>query len=200
VVGADAVAAPALISLAQAGVGRLWIDDPELVGPADLGGWLLGPEAAGQPRADAAAAALARISSFVAVEPFPTGAVPTATLIFATSSAQALATAETARRAGVPHVVLEVDGENGALVSVPTGAPCYACARMSSGAGRPPAAGAAALSALAAQELLLLIADPGATAGRRIEMIRGVSTLRPSARLLGCACTPPPAAGEPVTR
>ncbi len=30
VVGADAVAAPALVYLAQAGVGKLWIDDPEL--------------------------------------------------------------------------------------------------------------------------------------------------------------------------
>lgn len=199
VVGADAVAAPALVYLAQAGVGRLWIDDPELAGPADMGGWLLAPESAGQPRAGAAVAALAPFSSFVSVEPYPVGGVPTATLVVAGSSAQALGAAEAARRARVPHVVLEADGDGGAVVSVPVGAPCYACARLATGAGRPPAPGAAALAALAAQELLLLIADPAATSGRRLELVRGVSSCRPSARLPGCACHPPPAPGTEPT-
>lgn len=200
VVGADAVAAPALVYLAQAGVGTLWIDDPELAGPADMGGWLLGPEAAGQPRAAAAVAALAPFSRFVSVEPYPVGGVPTATLVVASSSAQALGAAEAARRARIPHVVLEADGDGGSLVSVPVGAPCYACARLATGSGRPPAPGAAALAALAAQELLLLIADPAAIAGRRLELIRGVSSVRPSARLPGCACHPPAAPGaEPTT-
>ncbi|MBK9517304.1 MAG: ThiF family adenylyltransferase [Anaeromyxobacter sp.] len=201
VVGADAVAGPALVYLVQAGVGKLWLDDPDLVGPADLGGWLYGPEAAGRPRVEAAAEALARLSRFVVVERYPAGGVPTATLVVASSAAQALGSAEPARRARVPHVVLEADGDGGAFVSVPPGAPCYACGRLSTGSGRPPSPGAAALAALAAQELLLLIADPGAVTGRRVEMIRGISAHRPTARLPGCACNPPPppgaAAGPP---
>jgi adenylyltransferase/sulfurtransferase len=195
VVGADAVAAPALIYLAQAGIGRIWIDDPELAGPSDVGAWLLAPEAAGQPRAEVAAAALARFSRFVKVEPYPLGGVPTATLVVASSSAQALGAAEAARRAQIPHVVMEADGEGGALVSVPVGAPCYACARLVTGSGRPPSAGGAALAALAAQELLLLIADPAAMAGRRIELVRGMPGTRPTTRMPGCACTPPVPAG-----
>lgn len=196
VVGADAVAAPALVYLAQAGVGKLWIDDPELAGPADLGGWLLGPEAEGRGRAEAAAEALAAFSSYVSVETYPLGGVPTATLVFAGSAAQALGAAEAARRARIPHVVIEADGDGGTLVSVPVGAPCYACGRGASGAGRPAEPGAAALAALAAQELLLLIADPAATAGRRFELVRGVSSVRPTSRLPGCACHPPAPPGS----
>jgi adenylyltransferase/sulfurtransferase len=193
-VGADAVAAPALVYLVQAGVGRLWIDDPEAVSPQDVGGWLYPPSAVGTPRASAAASALSRLSAFVEVEPYPTGGVPTATLVAAPSAAQALHCAEAARRAGIPHVVLEADGDGGALVSVPPGAPCYSCAR-STGAGRPAVPGAAALAALAAEELLLLVASPGATAGRRFDLVRGVATARPTARLAGCACGAPAAIG-----
>lgn len=191
VVGADAVASPALIALVQAGVGRLWIDDPDLVGPADLGGWLYTPGQVGQPRVEAARAALATFSGFVSVERYPMGGVPTATLVFASSGAQALGAAEPARRAGLPHVIVEADGDGGAFVSVPVGAPCFACARLSTGSGRPPTPAAAALSALAAQELLLLIADPASSAGRRVELIRGLTSYRPTARLPGCACNPP---------
>ncbi|HET9554262.1 MAG TPA: ThiF family adenylyltransferase [Anaeromyxobacteraceae bacterium] len=190
VIGADAVAAPALVYLVQAGVGTLWIDDPDLVGPADLGGWLFGPGDSGQPRAAAAVAALAPLSRYVAVEGYPMGGVPTATLVVASSSAQALSSAETARRARIPHVVLEAEGEGGSFVSVPVGAPCYACARTVAGTGRPPAPAAAALAALAAQELLQLIADPAAVTGRRVELIRGVTASRTSSRLPGCACAP----------
>jgi adenylyltransferase/sulfurtransferase len=195
VVGADATAAPALIYLAQAGVGRLWLDDPELAGPADLGGWLLTPDAAGQPRAEAVAAALAPFSGFVEVGAYPPGGVPTATLVVASSEPQALGAAEAARRARVPHVVVLPDADGGAVVSVPVGAPCFACGRGATGSWRPPEPGAAALAALAAQELLLLIADPAATAGRRFELVRGVSSVRPTTRLPGCACHPPVAPG-----
>lgn len=187
VVGAGAVVAPALVYLVQAGVGKLWIDDPEAVGPQDVGGWLYVPQDVGRPRADAAADGLRRLSRLVAVEIYPTGGVPTATLVAAPSAAQALHAAEAARRAGIPHVVLEPDADGGALVSVPPGAPCYNCAR-STGEGRPALPGAAALAALAATELLLQVASPGAIAGRRFDLVRGVTTLRPTARLAGCAC------------
>lgn len=187
VVGADEAAAPALLYLVQAGVGLVWIDDPETVGPQQVGSWVYPPRAVGEPRAAAAAEALRKLSRFARVEPYPAGGVPTATLVAAPSSAQALHAAEAARRAGVPHVVLETDGEGGAVVSVPPGAPCYACAR-STGGGRPPEPGSAALSALAAAELLVLIASPAAHGGRRLDLVRGVTTLRPTLRLAGCAC------------
>jgi adenylyltransferase/sulfurtransferase len=189
VVGADAAAEPALLYLVQAGVGTLWIDDPDVVGPADVGGWLHGPDGQGRPRAEAAARALAALSRFVQVAPYPMGGVPTATLICATSTAQAVASAEVARRTGVPHVVVEAEADGGALVSVPVGAPCFACGRVVV-SGRPPTPGAAALAALAAQELLQLIADPSIGAGRRIELTRGVTSTRATTRLPGCACNP----------
>jgi hypothetical protein len=195
VVGADAVAAPALLYLAQAGAGKLWIDDPEAVAPQDTGAWLYAPGDVGRPRATAAAEALARVSGLVAAEPYPVGGVPTATLVAAASAAQALHAAEAARRAGVPHVVLEPDGDGGAVVSVPPGAPCYACARSTS-AGRPPLPGTAALGALAATELVLMVSSPGAVPGRRFDLVRGVATIRPTVRIAGCACgAGAPAAG-----
>ena len=198
VIGADGLAGTALLYLAQAGIGTIWIDDPETTAPADAGGWLLGPRAVGQPRGEAAVAALRPFSSLVTIAPYPIGGVPTAVLILASSSAQALATAEVARRTGVPHVVVEADAEGGTVASIPVGAPCYACARGAAGAGRPPAPAAAAVAALAAQELLQLIADPALQAGRRFELIRGVPSVRATARITGCAChpTPPADAGE----
>jgi adenylyltransferase/sulfurtransferase len=194
-VGAEAVVSPALVYLVQAGVGKLWIDDLEAVAPQDTGGWLHGPADVGRPRAVAAAEALGSLSGLVAVEPYPVGGVPTATLVAAPSAAQALHAAEAARRAGVPHVVLEADGDGGAVVSVPPGAPCYACAR-STGAGRPALPGAAALSALAATELVLMIASPGSVTGRRFDLVRGVATVRPTVRLAGCACGGPSPAAD----
>jgi adenylyltransferase/sulfurtransferase len=188
VVGADGVASAALVTLVQSGVGKLWIEDLEDVAPADLAGWLYPPSAVGTARAEAARAVLAPMSRFVAVEPYPTGGVPTATLVLAPSTPQALASAEAARRAGVPHVVAEADGDGGAIISVPPGAPCYACARSTAGAGRPPQPGIAALAALAAQELLLMIAFPGTVPGRRLDLVRGVTTLRTTTRLPGCVC------------
>jgi adenylyltransferase/sulfurtransferase len=187
VVGADETAAPALVYLAQAGVGLIWIDDPETVGPQQVGSWLYPPRAVGELRAEAAADSLGRLSRFVRAEAYPAGGVPTATLVAAPSQTQALHSAEAARRAGVPHVVVETDGEGGAVVSVPPGAPCYACARSTSG-GRPPEPGSAALSALAAAELILAVVSPGAHAGRRLDLVRGVATFRPTLRLAGCGC------------
>ena len=188
VVGADGVASAALVTLVQSGVGKLWIEDPEDVAPADVAGWLYPPSAVGSPRAEAARAVLAPMSRFVTVEPYPSGGVPTATLVLAPSTAQSVASAEAARRAGIPHVVAEADGDGGAVVSVPPGAPCYACARSTAGAGRPPQPGIAALAALAAEELVLMIAFPGTIPGRRLDLVRGVTTLRATTRLPGCVC------------
>jgi adenylyltransferase/sulfurtransferase len=187
-VGVDGAASAALVYLVQAGVGRLWLDDAALVSPADLAGWLFQPESVGLPRVERAREALSRLSSFTAVEPYPVGGVPTAALVAAPSVAQALAAAEAARRAGVPHVVVEPDADGGAVVSVPPRAPCYACARSTTGAGRPPLAAVAALSALAAVELVHMIAVPGSVPGRRLDLVRGVATARPTSRLAGCAC------------
>ncbi len=186
--GADGAASAALVYLVEAGVGRVWIDDPEQVSPADATGWIYGQGAVGSPRAPAARDALRRLSRFCEVEPYPVGGVPTATLVAAPSVAQALHAAEAARRAGVPHVVLEPDGDGGSVVSIPPGAPCYACARSTTGAGRPPTPGAAALAALAASELVQLVAVPDASAGRRLDLVRGVVNVRPTTRLAGCAC------------
>lgn len=187
-VGLEGVASAGLVYLVQAGVGRLWLDDPEDVAPADLAGWLFPPSAVGSARVEAAREALAPLSAYVEVARYPTGGVPDATLICVPSVAQALAAAEAARRAGLPHVVVETDGDGGAVVTVPPGGPCYACARSIAGTGRPPGAAAVALSALAAQELLQLLAFPGTVAGRRIELVRGVAAARPTTRLAGCAC------------
>lgn len=190
-VGLDSVASAGLLSLVQAGVGRLWLDDPGSVAPVDLAGWLFPPAAVGAPRVEAAAAALTPRSAFTRVERYPSGGVPSGTLVCVPSVVQALAAAEAARRAGIPHVVVETDADGGAVVTVPPGGPCYACARSTSGAGRPPEPAAVALSALAAHELLQLIAVPGSLPGRRVELVRGVATARPTARLAGCACAQP---------
>jgi adenylyltransferase/sulfurtransferase len=188
VVGASGAAAPGLLYLALAGVGTIWIDDPERVTPADAGQWLYPPPSVGEPRAAVAAAALQERSRFVRVEPLPSGGVPTAALIFAPSVAQAVAAAERSRRERIPHVVVEVDGEGGGVVTIPVGAPCYACARSTGSARRPPSPGGAALSGLAAEELILLLAAPATAAGRRIDLTRGVPSVRATARLAGCAC------------
>lgn len=190
VVGAGKAAAPALVALVQAGVGRIWVDDPEGAGPEDAGGWLATPGAADSSRAGAAVAELAGFSRFARVEAYPTGGVPTATLVCVPTVAEALVAAEQARRAGVTHVVLETDGDAGSVVTVPPGGPCYACARSTSSARRALEAGGAVLACLAAVELVLAIAMPGEAGGRRIEVVRGLPMARPTARLAGCACTP----------
>jgi adenylyltransferase/sulfurtransferase len=194
VVGADTVASAGLVTLVQAGVGKVWIDDAEDVGPADRQGWLYPPSAMGKPRAEGAVAALSGLSRHTVVERYPAGGVPGATIVFAASAAQGIYSAEEARRAGVPHVVVEPDADGGAVVSIPPGAPCFACGRSVSGVGRPPFAGISGLAALAAGELLFLLARPQHAAGRRIDLVRGVPTVRPTVRVPGCACGAPPAA------
>jgi molybdopterin/thiamine biosynthesis adenylyltransferase len=188
VVGAGAGAAPGILYLLLAGVGTLWIDDPEQVNPGDAGQWLFPPATVGRPRAEAVAEALQPRSRFVGVEPWRAEHVPTAAAIFASSTAQAVAAAEEARKAGIPHVVAESDGDGGTVVTVPSGAPCYSCARSIGSAGRPPSAAGAALSALAAEELILLLADPGTPRARRTDLTRGVPSTRATARLAGCVC------------
>jgi len=187
-VGLNAVASAALAYLVEAGIGTLWLDDPERVSPADLGGWLFLPPDVGEPRVDAARTALSRLSRFVAIEPYPVGGVPSAALICAASDAQAFAAAEEARRARIPHVVIEADADGGAVVSVPPDAPCYACARSTGGAGRSPLPAIAALSALAAADLAQMIGSPDSVPGRRLDLVRGVVTARPTHRLPGCDC------------
>jgi adenylyltransferase/sulfurtransferase len=188
VIGASGAAVPGILYLTLAGVGTLWIDDPERVGPSDVGHWVFPPESAGQPRSEVAAAALQARSRFVRVEPWRDGLKPTATLVLAVPMAQAVASAEAARRAGLPHVVAEVDGEGGTVLTVPVGAPCFACGRSIGGRARPSQPGAAALTSLAAQELVLLLASPSGAIGRRIDLTRGVPSTRATARLAGCAC------------
>ncbi|HEX9052395.1 MAG TPA: ThiF family adenylyltransferase [Anaeromyxobacter sp.] len=196
-VGASGAAAAALAYLVEAGIGGLWIDDAEPVAPADATGWLYGAGSVGTARAAAAVDALRRLSRFCDVEPYPVGGVPNAAVVAAPSIAQALHAAEAARRMRIPHVVLQPDADGGTVVSVPPGAPCFACARSTASAGRPPAPGAAALAALAASELVQMIAIPGAIAGRRLEIVRGVVTVRATTRLAGCACGAQSPSGTP---
>lgn len=187
VVGAGPAAGPALLYLVQAGVGRIWIEDAEMVSPSDVGAWLYPPGAVGAPRGEAARASLQDRSRFVEIDLYPAGGVPTAALVCTPSQSLALSAAEASRRAGVPHVVADPDGEGGSVVVIPAGRPCYACNRSPEAAGRPPAAASAAIGALAALELLQLVADPPG-AGRRIDLVRGVALARPTASLPGCAC------------
>lgn len=188
VIGASGVAAPGILYLVLAGVGTLWIDDREPVGQADAGSWLYPPTSLGEPRASVAAGALAERSRFVQVLSSEPGEAPTATVILAVASAQAVTAAERARRAGHPHVVAQLDGEGGAVVTVPPGAPCFACARSVGGTWRPPTAAASAVAVLAAQEAILMLAAPSGATGRRVDVTRGVTSTRATARLAGCAC------------
>jgi adenylyltransferase/sulfurtransferase len=192
VVGAGEVAGPALLYLAAAGVGTLLLDDGLDVAPEDAAAWLYAADDVGQPRVLSAMSALRAASSFCRPRPNATGADSTATLVCATSTGTAREAAERARLAGLPHVVAVADGDGGEVVSVPPGAPCYACAsRPGSGApGRPGAA--AAIGAIAALELLLVAAglvDP--PAGRRIDLVLGQPQARPTTRVPGCACGHP---------
>jgi len=188
VVGASGIAAPGLVYLALAGVGTLWIDDRGSVALSDVGCWLYPPSAVGEPRARVAAEALQERSRFIRVLAAEPPEPATATLVFAAKASEAVVDAERARKAKQPHVVVELDGEGGTVVTVPVGGPCYSCSRSIAGAWRPPAVAAEAVAALAAQELILLLADPAAASGRRILVTRGVPSARPTARLAGCAC------------
>jgi len=190
VVGAGAMGGPALLYLAQAGVGTLFVDDGEDVDAGGAGAWLYDPQQAGRPRLFAAAEVLGRASRFTRIRGYASDAAPTATLVCAQREPVARAASERARLAGLAHVVAFGDGEGGGVVTIPSGAPCIRCA-VEPGARFPlrPAA-AAALGTLAAVELLLVVARllPGKGAGRRTDLLDGWPSTRPTARRPGCDC------------
>ena len=189
-VGAGAVAGPALLYLAQAGAGTIYVDDGGDVDDADAGSWVFTPDQVGQPRLLAAIERLRATSSLVRVRPYATDLDPTATLVCAQSESVARKAAERARRAGLPHVVAQASGDGGMVVAIPSGAPCFGCASPS-GARLPPRAGAAAaIGTLAAVELLLVVLRllPGKGTGRRIDLVEGWPSLRPTSRTPGCDC------------
>src|SRR5512133_2504909 len=127
VVGAGEVAGPALLYLATAGVGTVYVDDGLDVGPDDTAAWLYTPDQAGEPRVIAAITAIRESSGFTKARAFATGAEVTATLVCTASLGVAREAAERARSSGTGHVLAVVEGDGGQVVAVPRGAPCYAC-------------------------------------------------------------------------
>jgi hypothetical protein len=192
VVGAGEVAGPALVYLAQAGVGAIFIDDGMEVALEDAAAWLYTPEQVGQPRVLAAVEALKAQSAYAKPRMYATGADPTAALICATSLGTAREAAERARVSGIPHVVAIADGDGGEVVTVPASAACYACASKP-GSGAPPRPGvAAAIGALGAMELILILAGVAqGDFGRRIDLVLGQPQARATHRVPGCACGQP---------
>lgn len=190
VVGAGAAAGPALLYLAHAGVGTLFVDDGAEVAPQDEGAWLYTPEQIGEPRLLAALEPIRRAGDRVRVRPHFTGAEATASLVCASTGGITRLAAEQARLAGLPHVVVTPAGDGGRVVSVPRGAPCFGCA-ASRGAGGWPAPGASAVAGiLGALELLLLVGGlvAGPEAGRCIELCAGSPVAHATTRRPGCGC------------
>lgn len=191
VVGAGPVAGPALLYLAQAGIGALYLDDTEDVGPQDAAAWLYTPAQQGEPRLLAAIEAVRRASALVKVRPYATGADLRATLVCASTPSVTRTAAERARLAGVPHVVVRADRDGGEVVTIPSGAPCYSCASRPGASVAGANEMAAAVGALAAMELLLLVAGVrrGAAAGRRIQLDGlGQTEVHATERRPGCDC------------
>jgi molybdopterin-synthase adenylyltransferase len=191
VVGAGALAGPALLWLAQSGVGTIYVDDGADVGAGDADAWLYSPDEAGRPRLFGALEATRQASAFVTARPHGTiGSDPTAVLICAPTRGFARLAAERARVAGLVHVVALAEGEGGEVVSVPSGAPCYSCGSRP-GAGTSPRSGAAAVvGLLGALELLLLVGGivKGPGSGRRIDLTVGQPQSRATVRVPGCDC------------
>lgn len=190
VVGAGPVAAPALLYLARAGVGTLYLDDGADVEPGDSGAWLYAPAQVGQSRLLAALEVLRAASCTVEVRPAASDTSATATLICARSEGVARTSAERARLAGLPHVVALGDAGGGEVISIPIGAPCFACASRPGARVQPRGGAAAAIGTLAALELLLLVAGaaPGQERGRRIALVEGRPGAEATARRPGCGC------------
>ena len=193
VAGGGPASGPALVYLAAAGVGTLWLEDPDPVAAGDGGGFLFGPGEVGRPRGLAAAEALRASNGLVQADVLRPGARPTAVLVCGGTLDVARAVAEEARLLGLPHVVADVDGQGGAVTVVPSAsAPCYACAVRPGLGADPTPGGAATVGALAALELVLLLAgaaqDPLA---RRIEVFRGTPLTRATVRQPGCPCAAP---------
>ncbi len=187
VVGAGAVGGPALLYLAEAGVGVLMVDDPEEVGPTDV--WLQGPEDAGRRRMDVVPKTLRRANGFVDARAFAPDDRPTCVMVCAESQQLRSSAAEDARRAGLPCVVVEANGGQGAVVRIPPEGPCYACAQESASGSCASPADAAALGALAALEVVLLVTGTGqGRDARRIDLVSGVPAAAPTRRRPGCVC------------
>jgi molybdopterin/thiamine biosynthesis adenylyltransferase len=194
--GGGLATAPAVYYLAAAGVGTLWIDDPDPVGPGDGAGFALGPDEVGKARGPALAAFAGWVNGTISASAFRPGFRPTAALVCGATLDVSRAIADEARLLRLPHVVADVDGQGGAATTVPVGAPCYACATRP-GLGAPPTAeGGATVGALAALELLLLLtAASQEPRARRVEVFRGTPLVRTTERQPGCACMGPSAAG-----
>jgi hypothetical protein len=191
VVGAGAVGGPALLCLAQAGVGTLYVDDGGDIAEEDATSWLYGAEQVGQPRLFAALDALRNASAFVKVRPYgTTGVHPTATLVCLTGRSAARAAAERARLSGLPHVVALPEGEGGEVVAVPSGAPCFGCASRSATSLGPQGSAAATVGLLGALEMLLMLSGLAASqeSGRRIRLELGLPQVQPTSRIPGCDC------------
>lgn len=189
ITGGGPALGPAITYLAEAGVGTLWIDDPDEVAPGDGGGWIFTPGDVGRPRGAAAAAAARALNGFVHADVFRPGSRPTAVLACGAHADVTRAIAEEARLLALPLVAADVDGQGGAVTVVPVGAPCYACATRP-GLGAPPTAeGAAVMGALAALEMSLLLSGAAQEPlARRVEVFRGAPLTRPTLRQPGCAC------------
>lgn len=189
VVGAGPMGGPAILYLAEAGVGTLWVDDPDPVAPEDAAAWLSAPADVGRPRGVVAAEAARAASGLVHADILRPGARPTAVLVCAARQEVTRAVAEEALLLGLPHVVAEADGDGGSVTVVPRGGPCYSCA-FRAGHGAPPnPASTAAVGALAALEMVLLLAGASQEPrGRRTDLVRGQPVTRATARVPGCAC------------
>ncbi len=189
VVGAGELAGPAMLYLAAAGVGTIYVDDASDVSAEDAAAWLYELNQVGESRLFAAVGALKAATSLSRPRAYATGADPSAALILPESPGLAREAAERARATGVPHVVGQADGDGGEVVAVPVGAPCFTCAARP-GSGTLPRPGvAAALGALAASELLLMIAGAvQGPVGRRVELVLGRPRARATLRVPGCAC------------
>lgn len=196
VTGGGIAMAPAIYYLAAAGVGTIWIDDPDEVKPGGGAGFALGPAELGRGRGPALAEFARLANGLVTADPFRPGSRPTALLVCGSSQDVSRAIADEARLLRLPHVVADVDGQGGASTAVPVGAPCYSCATRP-GLGAPPTAeGGATVGALAALELVLLVTGASLPPlARRIEVFRGTPLVRATERQAGCACAGPAAAG-----
>jgi adenylyltransferase/sulfurtransferase len=194
VTGGGPALGPAAIYLAEAGVGTLWIDDPDAVAPGDGAGWIFAPGEVGQARGPAMAAAARAANGGVQADVFRPGSRPTAVLASGTSLDVTRTLAEEARLLALPLVAADVDGQGGAVTVVPVGAPCYACASRPGLGAAATAEGAAVVGALAALEMVLLLAGAAQEpTTRRVEIFRGTPLTRPTARQPGCACHGAPA-------
>jgi adenylyltransferase/sulfurtransferase len=189
VVGGGLASLPAVYYLAAAGVGTIWVDDPDAIAPGDGAGWAFGPADVGRPRGAATAEFAASANGLVKADVFRPGSRPTALLVCGATSDVSRAIAEEARLLQLPHVVADVDGQGGSATTVPVGAPCYACATRPGLGAAPTPEGGAAVGALAALELVLLLSGASVEpAARRIEIFRGTPLTRATSRQAGCAC------------